>query len=164
MKKIFIGLFFVFSDLNLLAVNFMPAFVGYILIFLGLDEEYECPSLTGSRTICFGAAIQMAAVWVAALMGYGMTFPLSATLKLLVTYRLLMWAAEQGGELGWDDGDLRPLRTSWYALAGATLASVALSWINFAAGIVWAVASAGCMVWYIVRYYKLWKSAVTEEK
>lgn len=163
MKKIFIGLFFVFCDLNLFTINLMPAFVGYILIFLGLDEEYECPSLSGSRTLCVAAAIIMAALWVAGLMGYGVAFPIGAALQLLITYRLVVWAEEQGEELGWGAGLLRPFRVSWYALAGGTLASVILGWANAMLGAVWAVASVGAMVWYIVRYYKLWKSAVTEE-
>ena len=51
MKKIFIGLIFLFFNFHIQTVNILPEFVGYILIFLGLDEGYECPSLNASRTI-----------------------------------------------------------------------------------------------------------------
>lgn len=77
MTKIFIGLLFPFLNINIGSINLLPGFVGYILIFVGLDEGYECPSLNASRTIAVASAIIMAVVWLAGLFGYGMTFPIA---------------------------------------------------------------------------------------
>ncbi len=164
MKKIFIGLLLILCGLDLFRVNYLPTFVGYILIFLGLDEEYECPSLSGSRTICVASAILMAVVWGAGLLGYGLTLPVGATLQLLCTYRVVVWAEQQGEELGWEAGQLRPFRVAWYALAGTVIAAVVLSRLSFGLGLVWTAASVAAAVYYICVYYKLWKSAVPAEE
>ena len=160
MKKIFIGLIFLFLNLSIFTVNLLPTFVGYILIFLGLDEEYECPSLSASRTIAVASAILMAVVWGAGLFGYGMTFPLGAILQLLNTYRLVVWANEQAEDQGWGSVQIQRFRTSWYALAGAVIAATLLSWVGMA--LVWGVVAFAAAIYYIYVYYGLWKSALPE--
>lgn len=163
MKKIFIGLIFLFLDLNLQGINLMPSFVGYIFIFLGLDEEYECPSLNASRTIAFASAIIMGGQWVAGVFGYGMTFPIGAILQLLMTYRLVRWAEEQAEEQNWSGAQTRRFRVSWYAMAGAVIAAALLNWLSPAMGLVWSVVALAAVIYYIYAYYKLWKSAAPEE-
>lgn len=159
MTKIFIGLLFMFLDVNISTINLLPEFVGYILIFVGLDEEYECPSLNASRTIAVASAVIMAVVWLAGLFGYGMTFPIGAILQLLNTYRLVVWAAEQAEDQGWDGALTRRFRTSWYALAGTVIAANVLRWLSPAMGLVWMIAAFAAIIWYILTYYQLWKSA-----
>lgn len=164
MKKIFIGLIFIFCNLTVFRVNFMPDFVGYILIFLGLDEEYECPSLAASRTMTLAASILTGAIWVAGLLGYGMTFPVGSILQALITYRLVRWAEEQADEQGWDEAQTRRFRLSWYALAGAVGAMAVLNIVSMGLGMAWAVAAVAAIVYYIYTYYKLWKTAMPAEK
>lgn len=159
MTKIFIGLLFLFLNVNIGSINILPSFVGFILIFVGLDEGYECPSLNASRTIAVASAIIMAVVWLAGLFGYGMMFPIGSILELLTTYRLVVWAAEQAGEQGWDEGVVRRFRTSWYALAGTVIAATVLSIVSPVMALVWLLAAFGAIVWYVLTYYQLWKSA-----
>lgn len=167
MKKIFIGLLFISLDLNItlsfFTLNLIPAFVGYILIFLGLDEEFECPSLAGSRTIAVASAILSAAMWVVGLLGYGMAFPLGAILQLLITYRLVLWAEEQAPDQNWDSVQKRRFRLSWYALAGTTAAVIILNRVSMGLGMVWAVAGIAALIYYIYTFYKLWKTAAPAE-
>ncbi len=162
MTKIFIGLLFMFLNINIGSLNILPSFVGYILIFVGLDEEYECPSLNASRTIAVASAIIMAVVWLAGLFGYGMTFPIGSILELLNTYRLVVWAAEQAGEQGWDEEVVRRFRTSWYALAGTVIAATVLSIVSPVMALVWLLAAFAAIIWYVLTYYQLWKSAAPD--
>ncbi len=159
MKKIFIGLIFLFLDLNVGTINLLPEFVGHILIFLGLNEEYECPSLNASRTITVAAAIPMAVVWIAGLFGYGMAFPIGTILDLLVTYRLVLWAEEQGEVQGWSGAETRRFRVSWYAMAGTIAATTVLRRVSTFMALPWAVVGTAAIVYYIYNYYKLWHSA-----
>lgn len=164
MTKIFIGLLFIFLNVNIQSINIMPDFVGYILLFVGLDEEYECPSLNASRTIAVASGVIMAVVWIAGLFGYGMLFPIGSILQLLNTYRLVVWAAEQAGEQGWDDALVRRFRVSWYALAGTVIAATVLSIVSPVMALVWLIAAFVAIIWYIVTYYQLWKSAAPADK
>lgn len=164
MTKIFIGLLFIFLNINIGTLNLMPAFVGYILLFVGLDEGYECPSLNASRTIALASAILSGAVWIAGLFGYGMRFPLDTILELLNTYRLVLWVREQAEDQGWSDTLIRRFRTSWFALAGTLIAATVLSLLSPMMALVWLIAAFVAIIWYIVTYYQLWKSAAPEEK
>lgn len=163
MTKIFIGLLFLFLNINIGSINLLPGFVGYILIFVGLDEGYECPSLNASRTIAVASAIIMAVVWGAGIFGYGMTFPIGSILELLNTYRLVMWAAEQAGEQGWDGALIRRFRMSWYALAGTIIAATVLSIVSPVMALAWLLAAFAAVIWYILTYYQLWKSAAPSD-
>lgn len=163
MTKIFIGLLFIFLNINIGSINILPDFVGYLLLFVGLDEGYECPSLNASRTIAVASAVIMAVVWGAGLFGYGMTFPIGSILELLNTYRLVLWAREQAEEQGWDDNLIRRFRTSWYALAGTIIAATVLSLVSPIMALVWLIAAFAAIIWYIVTYYQLWKSAAPED-
>lgn len=162
MTKIFIGLLFLFLNINIGAINLLPSFVGYILIFVGLDEGYECPSLNASRTIAVASAIIMAVVWLAGIFGYGMTFPIGSILELLNTYRLVVWAAEQAEEQGWDDALIRRFRMSWYALAGTVIAATVLSMVSKVMALAWLLAAFAAIIWYVLTYYQLWKSAAPD--
>lgn len=160
MKKIFVGLLFIFLSVNINSINFTPAWVGYVLVFLGLGALGECPSLEGSRTIALASAVLSAALWVAGLFGYGMAFPLAPALQVLITYRLLLWCEEQ--EL--DDGYLiRRFRLSWYALTGATAAGVVLGAVLPPLGFIWTLAAFAAAVFYTYTYYRLWHLAPAPE-
>lgn len=162
MKKIFIGLIFLFFNFHIQTINILPEFVGYILIFLGLDEGYECPSLNASRTIAVASAVIMAVVWGAAIFGYGMKFPIGSILQMLNTYRLVVWAREQAEEQGWDSALVQRFRVIWYALAGTVIAAYVLGLVNPMMALVWLIAAFVVIILYIVTYYQLWKSAAPD--
>ncbi len=159
MKKIFIGLLFLFLNIKINGVNLMPSFVGCCLICAGVSQEPECPSQNATRTIAFASAIIMGAQWCAGLFGYGMTFPIGVILQLLVTYRLVVWVEEQGEARSWDSAQTRRFRMSWYALTGTTAAALILSRVSPLMALTWAVVGTAAIVYYIYNYYKLWHSA-----
>ena len=94
MRKVFIGLLFVFINFSINDLNLTPAFVGYILIYLGLGEVEECPSTQTSRMIAAVGAVVDGVLWVLGAFGAGLPIPLGAVFQLLVTYRLVVWAEE----------------------------------------------------------------------
>ena len=56
MKKIFIGLLFLFFRITINSVDILPNFVGYVLIYLGLAEVIQTPSVETSRMLSAAAA------------------------------------------------------------------------------------------------------------
>lgn len=83
-------------------------------------------------------------------------------MELLNTYRLVVWAAEQAEEQGWDDALIRRFRMSWYALAGAVIAATVLSMVSKVMALVWLLAAFAAIIWYVLTYYQLWKSAAPD--
>ncbi len=162
MKKILIGLLLVVVPIPWGGVNLMPAFLGYVLIFLGLGRGWKSESLAAGRTIAVASAALTAALWVAALLGYGMAFPLERFLQLLMGYRLLIWCEEQDEwDWGWRIGRLR---LSWYAWAGAAAASILLGIFDGVLRLVWAVAALAAALYYIYTFYRLSRLVPREEQ
>ncbi len=162
MKKILIGLLFALVSVRVssIYINFTPAFVGYLFIFLGLGEGWDTPSRSASRTIALGAAVISAVLWAVGLFGYGTIFPVEATLQIVVTYRLLRWCEEQED---WEWGyRIQRLRLAWYALTGSTVAAFALGLSNAMLWLVWTVASLLAAGYYIFTFYRLRRLAPEE--
>lgn len=166
MKKIFIGLLFIFIDININRLTLTPAFVGYILLYLGLSEEGECPSLeTAKRWLAVGAAV-CGMLWVLGILGNGSTVPFVGTVfQLASTYLLVVWAEELAPARGWDGGRVDKLRTCWYVLAVSVALGTALALLETAAALAVAatVVFFGAAVYYIYTYYRLWKDPAREE-
>lgn len=155
MKKIFVGLLFLFLNLNLGSVNILPAWVGYCLIFSAFAKGPDCPSRSASLTLCAGAALVDFLLWVGVIFGYSVPI-LGAVLQLLTTYRVLLWCEE----LELDDGYLiHRLRMSWYALAGATAAGTVLGLVYLPMGLLWSIVALVAAAVYIYTYYRVWKQA-----
>ncbi len=160
MKKILIGLLFMFLSVRVNNINFTPAFVGYLLIFLGLGEGWDTPSRSGSRTIALGAAVISAVLWGVGLFGYGTMLPVEATLQIVVTYRLLRWCEEQED---WEWGyRIQRLRLAWYALTGSAVASFVLGLTNIMLWLVWSVAALLAAGYYVFTFYRLRRLAPEE--
>lgn len=90
MFKIFIGLLFLFLDLNLHGVNVTPAFVGYALIWLGMGEIKECLTYQRARPLAALAGGVSLVYWLRGFVdqSYG---ALGLTLMVVVlTLQLLM--------------------------------------------------------------------------
>ncbi len=153
MTKILIGLALIFAAVNIHGINYTPAWVGYVLIFLGLRESWSAPSLSGSRAVALGAAAVSGALWVAGLLGYGTRVPVGEALQVWMTYRLLRWCEEREN---WDWGyRVQRLRQAWYALAGANVAAFVLGLANPMLWLVWALVALVAGVYYIYTLYRL---------
>lgn len=153
MKKILVGLLFIFVSVKLGGVNYTPAWLGYALVLWGLARSPESPGRGAGMSVALAAAVLSAAQWVAGLFGYGMAFPLELILQLLVSYRLLVWCEEleelDGGYL------MGRFRMSWYALVGAGAAAFVLRTVLPPLGLAWSVAYLLAAAFYIYTFYRL---------
>lgn len=144
------------SAINVMALNnanFMPAFLGYLIIFFGLRRSWPSDTISGTRVIVLGAALGTAALWLFHLQGNVMPFPVEQIVRLWVTWRLMKWCEEQED---WDWGyRIQRLRMSWYALAGATAAGIVLGAANLAMGMLWSGVSLGTGLYYTYTLYRL---------
>lgn len=160
MRNIFIGLLFIFISVSIGGVNFTPAWVGYVLVLLALGKAPDSPSRSGGMAVAAGSAVLTAVLWVAGLLGFGIALPLEAAAQLWTTYRLVMWCEER--EALEESYHLRRLRLSWYALAGATVAALALGLLAPPMGWAWSIVAFGAAVVYIYTFYRLWRIAPPE--
>lgn len=155
MKKIFIGLLFIFITVTIGGINFTPSWVGYILVLLALAKAPDSPSRSGGMAVAAGSTALCGVLWVLGLLGIRLGLPLGAAAQLWMSYRLVLWCEEQ--EALEESYHLRRLRLSWYALAGATVAALALGLLAPPMGWVWSIVAFGAAVVYIYTFYRLWR-------
>lgn len=155
MRNVFIGLLFIFISVSLNGVNLTPAWVGYILVLLALAKAPDSPSRSGGMAVAAGSAVLTAVLWVMGLMGLRLALPLGAAAQLWTTYRLVLWCEERQ-DLE-ESYHLRRLRLSWYALAGATVAALALGLLAPPMGWVWSLVAFGAAMVYLYSFYRLWR-------
>ena len=151
MKKIFIGLLFLFFRITINSVDILPNFVGYVLIYLGLAEVIQTPSVETSRMLSAAAAVVEGVLWVLALFGVGLGLPLGLLFQVLVTWRLVTWAGET------ENPRAGQFRVSWYFLAAGAALSLALAWLEQDLALVAAIAALAGAVYYIYVFYRIWK-------
>lgn len=153
MKKIFIGLLFLFLHLRINGIDLLPAFVGYALIYLGLAEAAQTPSVEVSRMIAAAAAVVEGALWVLALFGVSLGLPLGLLFQLLVTWRLVTWAGET------ESPRTGQFRVGWYLLAVGAVLSLVLAWLEQELALVASVVAFVGIIYYIYVFYRIWKDA-----
>lgn len=151
MKKIFIGLLFLFFRITINSVDILPNFVGYVLIYLGLAEVIQTPSVETSRMLSAAAAVVEGVLWVLALFGVGLGLPLGLLFQVLITWRLVTWAGEM------ENPRAGQFRVSWYFLAAGAALSLALAWLEQDLALVAAIAALAGAVYYIYVFYRIWK-------
>lgn len=151
MKKIFIGLLFLFFRITINSVDILPNFVGYVLIYLGLAEVIQTPSVETSRMLSAAAAVVEGVLWVLALFGVGLGLPLGLLFQVLITWRLVTWAGET------ENPRAGQFRVSWYFLAAGAALSLALAWLEQDLALVAAIAALVGAVYYIYVFYRIWK-------
>ncbi len=151
MKKIFIGLLFLFFRITINSVDILPNFVGYVLIYLGLAEVIQTPSVETSRMLSAAAAVVEGVLWVLALFGVGLGLPLGLLFQVLITWRLVTWAGET------ENPRAGQFRVSWYFLAAGAALSLALAWLEQDLALVAAIAALAGAVYYIYVFYRIWK-------
>ena len=84
MKKIFVGLLFLFLYLKINGVDMLPAFVGYILIFMGIAKGKECPSKKITGYIAAAGAFVTGGLWLADIFGGSIPLPIGLVFQLLI--------------------------------------------------------------------------------
>lgn len=154
MKKVFVGLLFLFLHFKINGVDLLPAFVGYLLILVGMREEREYPSRRATGYLAAAGALATGLLWFWGIFGGELPLPIGAFFQLLITYRLVLWAEEmsQAGERA------RLLRKSWYVLTIGVALTFVLGLLELEASSVAALlVSLGAAAYYIYNYYRLWK-------
>lgn len=162
MTLIFIGLVFIFATVSVNGISLTPAWIGYILVALGLGKTPECSTRATAMTVAAGSAVVSGALWVAGLLGWGVSLPIGVIVQIWTAYRLVLWCEEQ--EALEESYHLRRLRLSWYALTGAAAASVLLGFLAPPMGWIWSLVAVGAAVVYIYTFYCLRRIAPEELK
>lgn len=156
MNKIFWGLLFLFFDFKINEISILPAFVGYILIYLGMKEHEETPAFVKARPWVIVSIIWAAIFWLP-LLNPGYLSVIGTALQLVVTYFIVL-GVEQLERTREIDLNSSRLRTAWYitlvCLIAAYLASILAAGLAVVAMIVWFVAA----IIYLVAFYRCKKT------
>ena len=161
MGKIFAGLVFLFFDAWVNNFHLLPDFVGYILIYLGMNEM-RLASLTYAQTqkLAGGAAVYEGILWIAALTqaGFGGSAAVllrvaSLVLKLLVTFYVWVGVRELEQTPGAPDMGSKNMRICWWGLLICWVVSLLPIALSQLAVILSIVAALG----YLLFYYHAWQ-------
>ncbi len=167
MTYIFVGLIFLFLDLNInlgqITIGLLPTFVGYFLLARGLQTLPEDPDFAKARTLSLVMTVYTLVLYIVNLLGLQLQLGLLGWILdavRLVVYFSILYLLNRGiGQLqvktGKDLGaeQLRPL---WLVLVVLESATLVLNWIP----VVGAFALLGNLVVHIVLlvlYYNVKK-------
>ena len=153
MILILIGLIFVIIPISIGGINFMPHWLGYVLMLWGLSRRPDSQGRGSAMAVAAASAVASGALWIAGLFGYGMAFPLDELLQLFMTYQLLVWC--EGLEELEESYLISRFRMSWYALVGARVAAIVLGAVMPPLGWVWSAAAFLAAAFYTYTYYRL---------
>ncbi len=170
MKKIFIGMIFIFLDFELkfgtASIDLIPDFIGYILMFNGLDELLtESPRFSKARSLAIGMSIYSAVVFVLDMFsGYGEIMGYAAILlgaiatavSLFISYNIICGLADIERTRN-ADLKSKQLKTAWTVFAVAQVCSY-FGLLLPAAAIVFIITSFICCVIFLCMFYKAWKA------
>lgn len=160
MTLILIGLLFIFLSVNVGGINYTPAWIGYLLVVLGLARTPDCPGRAAGMSVAAGSAVVCGILWVLGLFGNGVTFPVELAVQVWTAYRLVIWCEEQ--EALEESYHLHRLRLTWYALTGAKAAAFLLGLLAPPMGWLWSVVAVGASLFYIYTFYSLRRIAPPE--
>ncbi len=164
MGKMFAGLIYVFLHIKINGIDLLPAFVGYYLIYKGMEEVSESGIFAGSRTLTLVSAIFSAVMWLKTLLGiyidglFGILLTVvGVSLQLLVTYRMAKGVQELEEQSGQLLGGAE-LAKAWLAFPILTVASYVVSCFSGELGAIFLLATFVAIVVYIVLFYRAWKA------
>lgn len=167
MTNIFVGLIFLFLDLNIhfgtITIGLLPAFVGYYLLARGLQTLPEDPDFSKARTLSLVMAVYTLVLYILNLLGISSQLGLLRWIidgvRLVVSFSILyllnrgigQLQAKTGKDLGAEQ--LRPL---WLVLVVLESVALVVSWVP----VVSAFATMGCLavrIALLVLYYNVKK-------
>ncbi|MGM9618545.1 MAG: hypothetical protein ACI3W8_01725 [Oscillospiraceae bacterium] len=127
MDIIFYGLIFLLIDIRINYVSLMPAFVGYILMYVGLGKvRHESSRFAALRPWCLGMAVYRGCLNILSLLGSfdgNGTALLSSLINtaagLYILYRLVQGVAETESHYPGAELEAKTLRQRWQWLLAA---------------------------------------------
>ena len=162
MILIFLGLILIFvpvpilqnSEVGYLFMDYMPHFVGYALVLVGLTRQRGGENRSSALAVAASAILGSGAVWVYTLVtSNGVSFPVIEFLQAWMTYCLLRWC--EGIEEMGQSYHIGRLRMSWYAVAGSHIAAFVLNLADPFMGGLWSVVALGAGVVYTYTFFRL---------
>lgn len=169
MKKVFWGFFFVYLNFNLTlnghALNLLPDFVGYILLFQAAGAlAGESARFATLRPFAAGMAVYTGILWVGDLLAVagsggwldGLLDLVSAAVSLFISWNVAQAVLEMERARGADLNG-QSLRTAWFILLAAQIAGYAAGLlISGALTLAAGLAALAGIVWFLAA---LWKCA-----
>ena len=160
MKKVFWGFFFVYLNFNLTlnghALNLLPDFVGYILLFQAAGAlAGESGRFRTLRPFAAGMAVYTGILWVGDLLAVT-GGSAAAAVSLFISWNVVQDVLEIERARGADLNG-QSLRTSWFILLAAQIAGYAAGLlISGALALAAGLAALAGLIWFLVA---LWKCA-----
>ena len=156
MNKIFWGLLFLFFDININEISILPAFVGYILIYLGMKEYEETPAFAKARPWVIASIVWAVIFWLP-LLNPGYLSVIGTALQLLVTYFILQGVEQIEGMQQINLNSSR-LRKAWYVTLVCLIAAYLMGLMTAGLAVVAMIAGFIAAIVYIVAFYQCKKT------
>ena len=158
MRKLFVGLLFLFIDYNIGSVSVTPGFVGYLLFWAGMGEV-ECTTFTRVRPLTLAMAGASALIWVRSF--FSGAFDVVGLLLMVVTLMLQLaatrWLVQGLSELQASHGaDLkaRNLLTGWNIMAIGSVCVCVFRMVAYSFAQAALLLYFGGAVYYVVLFYQ----------
>ena len=157
MNMMFWGLILLFLDIKIGIFSITPAFIGYILICIGMAEQSELKEVsafTRARPWAIAGAVLTAVFWFPWSSGWVSVFAAAAgiALQFTVTYFIAMGVKELEERERIDLKSGR-LRAAWCALAVSSVLSLLLSWLGSLLAILAVFAMLAAAIVYLVAFH-----------
>ena len=153
MNKLFLGLIFLFFNINIGEISILPGFVGYILIYLGMKDYPQVERFAKCHVWAIAGAVLSAITWLPIVNLQGIPMLLGTSFQLIVTYWLAVGMMELEGLYGIEVGAVK-LSKIWNVMAVGLIASVILAFLlQTLASIAMLVGMIAGII-YVVTFYR----------
>jgi len=153
MNKIFWGLIFLFFNINIGSISILPAFVGYILIFMGMKDYPQVERFAKARPWAIAGAVLSAVTWLPIVNLQGIPMLLGTSFQLITTYWLAVGMMEVEGLYGIELSAIK-LSKAWNVMAVGLIASIILAFLlETLAAIAMLIGMIAGIV-YVVTFYR----------
>lgn len=153
MNKIFWGLIFLFFNITIDGISILPAFVGYILIFMGMGDYPQAEYFGQARLWAVAGAILTGITWLPVL-DLGIIGVVAGTVIQLMVTHLLVKGVMVLEVLYSVDLNAARLNKAWNVMAIGIAASLVMSWMMSGLALAALVVGLVAAVVYIVAFYR----------
>ena len=153
MNKIFWGLIFLFFNINIGSISILPAFVGYILIFMGMKDYPQVERFGKCRPWAVAGVVLSAITWLPIVNLQGIPMLLGTSFQLMVTYWLAVGMVELEGLYGIELGAMKLCKV-WNVMAVGLIASVILAFLLQSLAAIAMLVGMIAGIIYVVTFYR----------
>jgi len=153
MNKIFWGLIFLFFNININEISLLPAFVGYILIFMGMKDYPQVERFGKCRPWAIAGAVLAAVTWLPIVNVGAIGTVFGTSFQLIVTYWLAMGMLELEGLYGIDLNAMK-LNKVWTVMAVGMITAVVLGFLLQGLAAIALLVGMIAGIVYVVTFYR----------